>query len=119
MTLSIAWVRQSGTAHELIFASDSRLSGGGNVDHCQKVFAPPREDCCIAFAGSTMIAYPFILQLQNTIIEYKKVFDRAVDVTKMHGRIVSLLNRFIGNHEETIPGDFKDDLLGTTFLFGG
>jgi len=119
MTLSIAWVRQSGTAHELIFASDSRLSGGGNVDHCQKVFALPREDCCIAFAGSTMIAYPFILQLQNTIIEYKKVFDRAVDITKMHGRIVSLLNRFIGNHEGTILGDFEDDLLGTTFLFGG
>ncbi len=119
MTLSIAWVRQSGTAHELIFASDSRLSGGGNVDQCQKVFALPREDCCIAFAGSTMIAYPFILQLQNTINEYKKVFDRAVDITKMHGRIVSLLNRFIGDHEGTIPGDFEDDLLGTAFLFGG
>jgi hypothetical protein len=119
MTLAIAWVRQSATAHELIFASDSRLSGGGNVDHCQKVFALPREDCCIAFAGCTMIAYPFILQLQNTITEYKKVFDRAVDITKMHGRVVSLLNRFVSNHEGIIPDDFESDLLATSFLFGG
>lgn len=119
MTLSIAWVRQSGTAHELVFASDSRLSGGGNIDHCQKVFSLPREDCCIAFAGSTMIAYPFILQLQNTITDYKKVFDRAVDITKLHGRVVSLLNRFIVNHEGTIPDDFEKDLLATSFLFGG
>ena len=80
MTLSIAWVRQSGTAHELVFASDSRLSGGGNVDHCQKVFSLPREDCCIAFAGSTMIAYPFILQLENTIIDYKKAFDGEIEI---------------------------------------
>src|SRR5262249_50611665 len=35
MTLSIAWVRKTGPTPELIFASDSRLTGGGNVDHCQ------------------------------------------------------------------------------------
>jgi hypothetical protein len=119
MTLSIAWVRQCGTAHELVFASDSRLSGGGNVDHCQKVFSLPREDCCIAFAGSTMIAYPFILQLQNTIIEYKKAFDREVDVTKLKTRVLKLLNFFVRVHEDTIDSDFERDLLETSFLFGG
>lgn len=30
------------------------------MDHCQKVFTLPREDCCIAFAESTTIAYPFL-----------------------------------------------------------
>jgi hypothetical protein len=119
MTLSIAWVRQSGTAHELVFASDSRLSGGGNVDHCQKVFSLPREDCCIAFAGSTMIAYPFILQLENTIIDYKKAFDREVDITKLKTRVLSLLNHFVRVHEGTIPTDFEKDLIETSFLFGG
>lgn len=119
MTLSIAWVRQSGAAHELIFASDSRLSGGGNVDQCQKVFSLPREDCCIAFAGSTMIAYPFILMLQNTILDYKKAFDREVDITKLKTRVLSLLNFFVRVHEGTVSADFENDLLQTSFIFGG
>jgi hypothetical protein len=32
-----------------------------------------------------MIAYPFILQFQNTIIDYEKAFDREVDITKPPG----------------------------------
>jgi ATP-dependent protease HslVU (ClpYQ) peptidase subunit len=99
MTISIAWVRNAGKTPELVFASDSRLTGGGNVDHCQKVFSLPREDCCISFAGSTTIAYPFILQLQNSIYEYKRVLDRAVDVNFLRTRLVHLLNRFVGAHE--------------------
>jgi hypothetical protein len=119
MTLSIAWVRKTGLTPELIFASDSRLTGGSNVDHCQKVFSLPREDCCISFAGSTMIAYPFILQLQNTIVEYKRLLDRALDVHDLIGKVLALLNRFIGAHEEAVPDDFQADLLTTSFLFGG
>jgi hypothetical protein len=119
MTLSLAWVRKIGATPELIFASDSRLNGGGNVDHCQKVFSLPREDCCISFAGSTMIAYPFILQLQNTIMEYKRLLDRALDVHDLRGKVLALLNRFIGAHEEAVPDDFQADLLTTSFLFGG
>lgn len=119
MTLSIAWVRQFGAAHELVFASDRRLTGGGNVDQCQKVFCLPREDCCIAFAGSTMIAYPFVLQLQNAIINYKKAFDREVDITRLKTRVLSLLNFFVRVHEGTVPEDFEKDLLQTSFLFGG
>jgi ATP-dependent protease HslVU (ClpYQ) peptidase subunit len=88
MTLSIAWVRKIGPTPELIFASDSRLTGGGNVDHCQKVFSLPREDCCISFAGSTFIAYPVIMQLQNTIVEYKKLLDRAMDVDSLKGKFL-------------------------------
>jgi hypothetical protein len=119
MTISIAWVRSQSNTPELVFASDSRLSGGGNIDHCQKVFPLPREDCCIAFAGSTAIAYPFIHQLQNTISDYKKVFDRAVDVTLLRGRVVGLLNRFVGAHVNYVAADLHDDLATTSFLFGG
>lgn len=89
------------------------------MDHCQKVFSLPREDCCIAFAGSTMIAYPFILMLQNTIIDYKKAFDREVDITKLKTRVLSLLNFFVRVHEGTIATDFETELLETSFLFGG
>lgn len=119
MTLSLAWVRKIGATPESIFASDSRLNGGGNVDHSQKVFSLPRENCCISFAGSTMIAYPFILQLQNTILEYKRLLDRALDLHDLRGKVLALLNRFIGAHEEAVPDDFQADLLTTSFLFGG
>lgn len=119
MTLTIAWVRESGNEHELVFASDSRLTGGGHVDQCQKVFALPREDCCIAFAGSTMIAYPFILQLGNAIAQYQRSRDREVDIQRVKARVLSLLNFFIRSHEGFDQDDLENDLRETSFLFGG
>lgn len=119
MTISVAWIRDLGGTQELIFASDSRLSGGGNVDQCQKVFPLPREDCCISFSGCTTIAYPFINQLQNSIFEYKKIMDRIVDINKFKGRVLWLLNKFISSHEDVIDSDFERDLLATHFIFGG
>lgn len=119
MTLTIAWVRESGSEHELVFASDSRLTGGGHVDQCQKVFALPREDCCIAFAGSTMIAYPFILQLGNAITQYQRLHDREVDMELVKARVLSLLNFFIRSHEGFGKEDLENDLRETSFLFGG
>ncbi|WP_421993981.1 hypothetical protein [Roseococcus sp.] len=119
MTLAVAWIRTLRNGTELVFASDSRLCGAGDVDHCQKVFTLPREDCCISFAGSTAIAYPFILQLQNTIIDNKKTFDRAVDINVLKGFVIGLLNRFIRNHEDTVEENFEDELTDTSFLFGG
>ena len=119
MTISVAWVRSLGNTNELIFASDSRLSGGGNVDQCQKVFPLPREDCCISFAGCTTIAYPFIAQLQNSIVEYKKFMDRIVDINKFKGRVLWLLNKFISSHEDVVDEYFERDLIQTSFIFGG
>lgn len=119
MTLTIAWIRQSEGEHELVFASDSRLTGGGHVDQCQKVFALPREDCCIAFAGSTMIAYPFILQLGNVITQYQRSFDREVDIQQVKSRVLSLLNFFVSSHENFDQDSLIDDLNSTSFLFGG
>jgi len=119
MTLTIAWVREIGNVHELVFASDSRLTGGGHVDQCQKVFALPREDCCIAFAGSTMIAYPFILQLGNAITQYQRSHDREVDIQNVKARVLSLLNFFIRSHEGFDKDDLENDLRETSFLFGG
>lgn len=119
MTLTIAWVREAGNEQELVFASDSRLTGGGNVDQCQKVFALPREDCCIAFAGSTMIAYPFILQLGNAINQYQRSLDREVDILGVKARVLSLLNFFIRSHNGFLKDDLENDLRATSFLFGG
>jgi hypothetical protein len=119
MTISIAWVREKQGANELIFASDSRLTGGGHVDCCQKVFPLPREDCGIAFCGQSFLAYPFIFQLTSFIADYKKGNDRAVDLSQMQNRISTLLNSFLDSHENQVPQSFADDLRQTQFLFGG
>jgi hypothetical protein len=119
MTIAIAWVREIGRTSELVFASDSRLSGGGNIDSCQKVFSLPREDCALAFCGRAFIAYPFIVQVQNLINEHRKSFDRATDVGEMKGKIVGLLNRFVNEHQDYVPEDFEADKHQTQFLFGG
>lgn len=89
------------------------------MDQCQKVFALPREDCCIAFAGSTMIAYPFILQLGNAITQYQRSHDREVDIQRVKARVLSLLNFFIRSHEGFDKDDLENDLRETSFLFGG
>jgi hypothetical protein len=68
MTIAAAWVRRIGSCEELIFISDSRLSGDGNTfDSCPKTFALPRNDCVISFAGYTGHAYPMMMQLISAI----------------------------------------------------
>lgn len=118
MTISLAWVRKLIDGEELLFASDSRLTGGGHVDSCQKIFPLPREDCAISFCGHTFIAYPFIFQLTNIISEYKRSLDRAIDITELKGKITPLLNAFVASHKDP-AGDFATELSETSFLFGG
>jgi len=73
MTITLAWERRLANYSEIIFCSDSRLTGGGNIDVCQKVFPLPREDGGIGFCGSTLIAYPIINQFISYVKNYKKM----------------------------------------------
>src|SRR6266702_1647282 len=64
MTLVLAWARRIRDTEQLVFVSDSRLSGDGmNFDGCPKILGLPRNDCAIAFAGYTGHAFPMMLQL--------------------------------------------------------
>jgi hypothetical protein len=52
MTVAIAWVRAIRDCEELLFVSDSRLSGDGrNLDVSPKILTLPRTDCAICFGG--------------------------------------------------------------------
>ena len=53
MTISIAWTRKVYDYEELVFVSDSRLTGGKKFDACPKILALPRTDCAIAFANTS------------------------------------------------------------------
>lgn len=67
MTLCTAWIRQANDTEELIFATDSCLTGGEKWKHGIKLFELPRKDCLLSFAGSTMRAYPLVLNLVSAI----------------------------------------------------
>lgn len=82
MTITIAWVRQVRNYQELIFASDSRLSGDSNYfDCCPKILTLGRHHCAIAFGGATNQAFPLMLQLANTMNSHDPLKIGAVDVT--------------------------------------
>lgn len=72
MTLCIAWIRKVKEEPELVFATDSVLTGGEEWKHGIKLFELPRKDCLICFSGVTTRAYPLILNLINAIQNSKK-----------------------------------------------
>lgn len=116
MTITLAWERRLATYSEIVFCSDSRLSGGGNIDVCQKVFPLPREDAAIGFCGSTLIAYPIINQFISYVRNYKKNVDRALDGSELPRRLAALANKFLEAYID--PVDLERELLDTTFLIG-
>lgn len=114
MTITIAWERKLANYSEIILCSDSRLSGGGNIDVCQKVFALPREDAAIGFCGSTIIAYPLMHQFNSYIKHSKKNFDRALDGSALPQRFCALCNQFLEFYID--PVDLESDLRATSFI---
>jgi hypothetical protein len=116
MTIVVAWERRLPRYSEIIFCSDSRLTGGGNIDVCQKLFTLPREDAAIAFCGSTLIAYPLIHQFTSYIKHFKKNVDRALDASELPGRFCDLINKFLKHYID--PVDLITELRETSFLIG-
>ena len=116
MTITLAWERRLPSYSEIVFCSDSRLSGGGNIDVCQKVFPLPREDGAIGFCGSTLIAYPIINQFLSYIRNHKQSFDRALDGSELPRRFATLANQFLQSYIDA--ADLRSELRETSFIIG-
>src|SRR5262245_4409063 len=115
MTLALAWVRRITECEELIFASDSRLSGGRRFDCCPKMIVMPRTDAGLCFAGDTDFAYPLGLQLANAISSYSRSVDRAVDIHDLRGHALKVFNSMVDSIHSHAAGM---DVPETTFLLG-
>jgi len=80
MTIGVAWISGNSESQQLWFATDSRLSGDGNIwDDCPKIMLLPRRDAIGAFSGDTAQAYPLMLQCSNAISSYSAASDGTLE----------------------------------------
>ena len=117
MTLCVAWVRQTSDTEELVFATDSTLTGGEKWDHGVKLFELPRKDCLLSFAGSTARAYPLILNLVSSITFDKYLDSPATSIEEVLKHIVELFTELIQKIEKEIESEDIHDAV--RFIFGG
>lgn len=121
MTIAVAWIRKIRDCEELVFVSDSRLSGdGATFDGCPKILTLPRSDCAISFAGYTGHAFPMMLQLALAIDSHAPSKRGSLDMTSMKTHALKVFN---GMAEQLKPSQYvnksQNILPGATFIFGG
>lgn len=119
MTLCIAWIREAGEDEELIFATDSTLTGGEKWNHGVKLFELPRTDCLICFAGQTLRAYPLILNLISTLKHNEELNNPALDINEVLKGIVILFNELVNSIFDYPVGVAEEIGSEAKFLFGG
>ncbi len=118
MTVVAGWVRTTKRgAQELVMVSDSRLTGGGaHIDSAPKLFLLPRTDCAIGFSGNTLVAYPLLTQISQSINFHDPLRDRAIDYLILRSHVIGLINELFHEYDK-YAADIK--LPDTEFLLGG
>lgn len=119
MTLCTAWIRQNNGAEELIFATDSCLSGGERWHSGVKLFELPRKDCLICFAGETTRTYPLILNLISSIKFDEDLSNPHTDLVDVLEYLTSLFTNLCNSISGFEPQNFEDALGDFEFMFGG
>lgn len=120
MTLCIAWIRQEKDTQELVFSTDSCLTGGGEVwKHGVKLFELPRKDCLLCFAGETFKAYPLILNLISSIKFDNKMMSQHTDLGQVLEYLCNTFTELINDLKIEIPNVAEDPHTTAKFIFGG
>jgi hypothetical protein len=119
MTLCVSWIRKVNNSEELIFATDSCLSGGERWHSGVKLFELPRKDCLISFAGETNRTYPLILNLISSIKFDEHLSNSHTDLTEVLDYLTNLFTNLCNSITDYGTQEFKDVLGDFSFLFGG
>ena len=119
MTLCVAWVRDINSTKELIFATDSCLSGGERWHSGVKLFELPRKDCLICFAGDTNRAYPLILNLISSIKFDHHLSNAHTDIKEVLEYLTNLFTNLCNTISDYGSRNFEEALGDFKFLFGG
>lgn len=121
MTLAAVFIRKVPNRRnrdELVFVSDTTLTGGQRFDQGAKIFQLPRSDALFCFAGLTYYAYPLAMQLAAAIGSY----DRSTDRRHPLRRVVQNASRIFAQSFQLIHQTPSDGLpvdMPASFLFGG
>ena len=119
MTLAVVFLRRVRSHYELVFGSDSRLTGGQANDQAQKIFQLPRDDGLFAFAGDTQYAYPLMMQMLRSIESYPLSVDRKLPLAKEKGHTLRIFQQsYASIHSLPIGQKYPED-PDNYFLFGG
>jgi len=126
MTIGAAWIRSAANGEELWLASDSRLTGDGNIwDACPKLLPLPRRDAVAGFSGSTAQAYPMLLQLANAIASYHAAADGTLEFFNLLSHLEHVINAMMNRivPDPAIIGAPLDrpefSTSGDTLILGG
>jgi hypothetical protein len=119
MTLCVAYIRQVNDTQELIFATDSCLSGGEKWHSGIKLFELPRKDCLICFAGDTIRTYPLILNLISSLKFDEDLSNPHTDIADVLEYLMTLFTRLCNSISGYEPLSFEDTLGDFEFMFGG
>jgi hypothetical protein len=120
VTLCAAWIREKNDVEELVFATDSSLTGGEKWNQGIKLFELPRPDCLICFAGHTGRAYPLILNLISSIKLSKRLQSPRTDLEEVLNYLSSLFTDLVSTIVSEVAGmDIHDMRSEAQFLFGG
>ncbi len=120
MTLCISWIRKVDEIEELVFVTDSTLTGGEKWNSGVKLFELPRKDCLLCFAGHTNRAYPLILNLISELRSRQELQNQHIDISEVVGFITDLFTSLIQNLIPEVGRDTLDSLAAeASFIFGG
>lgn len=119
MTLCVSWIRKVNNIEELIFATDSCLSGGERWHSGVKLFELPRKDCLICFAGETNRTYPLILNLISSIKFDEHLLSTNTDTVEVLEYLSTLFTSLCNSITGYAPQTFEEALGEFEFLFGG
>jgi len=120
MTLCTAWIRQTGDTEELIFATDSVLTGGEVWKQGIKLFELPRKDCLICFAGRTERAYPLVLNLISSLQMDKYLQSTQASIAEVIEFVAEMFTKLVKTIDDLPRGtNIHEVSAEAKFLFGG
>lgn len=119
MTISIAWVRKTKTSEQMLFVSDSRLSGGELFDCCPKIVCLS-ERFAIAFAGNSDRAFPMMIQLSLAIESHRPSRLGLLTISEIKGHALKIFDHMASQIKNSHLVNLSNDVLpGVSFLLGG
>lgn len=118
MTLCVSWLREINDEQELVFATDSHLSGGESWSGI-KLFELPRKDCLICFAGETHRTYPLISNLIASIKFDEHLSSVHTDIVEVLDYLTQLFTSRCHSISDYGKRDFNSVVGNFQFLFGG